>query len=149
MLRNMWQPQLDHNITGEWGTSTWKYDEGEITFSVSSARVLPSCARQLQKPQEFYVKSSYWMCPHAASILGLTHPQIRTDHANYKRVVPRHPATASMPCFICAELLIQTHLKFGITTVRNQMKVARIKHINCFCHDVITGTVRFPPYWKS
>lgn len=54
-LRNMWQPQSNHNITGEWGTSTQKYYEGEITFSsVTSAWVLPnSVPGSCKKPRSF------------------------------------------------------------------------------------------------
>lgn len=35
------------------------------------------CARQLQKTQKFCVKSGYWTCPYAASILGVAYPQLQ------------------------------------------------------------------------
>lgn len=73
-----------------------------------------------------------------------------SDHARYRRATPRYPAIESMSCFICVELLVQTCPKFNITTTSNQMEVVRRKqNSSCFCLDVITHIVRFPPYWKS
>ena len=82
----------------------WGWDHLLLSqFSVDPAKL---CARQLRKPQELYIKSGYWTSPHAASMLGVTYPLIKTasDHASYRRVMSRHPATASMSCFICVEL---------------------------------------------
>lgn len=62
-----------------------------------------------------------------------------SDCASCRRAMPRYPATESMSCFICVELLVQTCPKFNITTTSDQTEVVRRKHNkSCSCLDVIT-----------
>lgn len=49
-LRNMWQPQSNHNITKELGTSTWTYLKGEITLSSVSSACQSVCQAAVKIP---------------------------------------------------------------------------------------------------
>lgn len=124
----------------------WGWDHLLLSqFSMGPAKF---CARQLQKTQKLCVKSGYWTCLHAATILGVAYPQLQKHQTML--ATEGHPATESMSHFICVGLLVQTCPKFNITTTSNQTEVVRRNHnSNCFCRDVITHTVGFPPYWKS
>lgn len=53
----------------------WGWDHLLLSqFSMGPAKF---CARQLQKTQKLCVKSGYWTCLHAATILGVAYPQLQ------------------------------------------------------------------------
>lgn len=95
-------------------------------FSMGPAKF---CVRQLQKNPEASCKKWLLNMPTCRQYFRCCLSPITkaSDHATYWMATPRYPATESMSCFICIELLVQTCPEFSITTTSNQTEVMRRK----------------------